>query len=66
MATQPRIKIVATPPVSAGIASPSELHEQIRARAYQLYEERGKTEGHELEHWLQAEAELLPRPRAAA
>ena len=43
-----------------------ELKEQIRPRAYQLYEERGRAEGHELEDWLQAEAELAQKSRTVA
>lgn len=35
--------------------------EQIRQRAYELYVEDGYQPGKELEHWLQAEAELKPR-----
>jgi len=34
-----------------------DLQEQIRLRAYGLYEQRGR-EGHELDDWLQAEAEV--------
>jgi Protein of unknown function (DUF2934) len=46
---------------------PQELQEQIRLRAYQLFEERGAEHGHELEDWLQAEAEILGnRKRPAA
>jgi len=39
----------------------SELQEfeyQIRRRAYELYEERGREDGHELEDWLHAEEEI--------
>jgi DUF2934 family protein len=32
--------------------------EQISRRAYELYERRGREHGHEVEDWLQAEAEL--------
>ena len=32
--------------------------EQIRARAFELYLERGAQPGHELDDWLQAEFEL--------
>ena len=39
---------------------PQALEDRIRARAYQLYEERGRLEGHALEDWLKAETELLP------
>jgi hypothetical protein len=41
------------------------LEDQIRCRAYELYEQRGRTEGHELEDWLQAESELKPNAAAA-
>ena len=37
------------------------LEEEIRVRAYQLYEERGYTPGHENEDWLVAEREILGR-----
>jgi len=33
------------------------LQEQIRLRAYGLYEQRGR-DGHEVEDWLQAESEV--------
>ncbi len=36
----------------------SELEEQIRRRAYKLYEQRGRVDGHALDDWLQAEAEM--------
>jgi hypothetical protein len=39
--------------------STPELLEQIRIRAYELFEERGRAEGHEVEDWLQAEDEVL-------
>jgi hypothetical protein len=36
--------------------------EQIAARAYQLYLERGRTHGHDFDDWLQAEYELMQLP----
>ena len=39
--------------------STPELLEQIRIRAYELFEQRGRQEGHEVEDWLQAETEVL-------
>jgi hypothetical protein len=42
-------------------APATNLEEQIRIRAYQLYEERGYTPGHENEDWLVAEREILTR-----
>jgi hypothetical protein len=38
-----------------------ELGERIRVRAYELYLKRGKRDGHALDDWLQAEAELTER-----
>jgi hypothetical protein len=34
------------------------IEEQIRTRAYELYEARGREDGHGLEDWLEAEAEI--------
>jgi len=36
----------------------SGLEENIRCRAYELYQHRGCEGGHDMEHWLQAKAEL--------
>jgi len=47
-------------------ASFDEEEERIRRRAYELYEQRGKREGHALDDWLQAEAELTERKRLRA
>ena len=33
-------------------------HEQITRRAYEIYVERGRPEGQDLEHWLEAESQL--------
>ena len=37
----------------------SDLQEEVRRRAYQIYEERGTGQGSAVEDWLRAEAELL-------
>jgi hypothetical protein len=44
------------------------IEERIRLRAYELYEHHGRCDGHALDDWLQAEAELRGRKalRAAA
>jgi hypothetical protein len=45
-----------------------ELAAEIRRRAYELYEQRGKQDGNALEDWAEAEAEVLEperRPTAA-
>ena len=36
-----------------------ELENQIRNRAYQLYEDRGYADDHALDDWLNATAEVL-------
>jgi hypothetical protein len=33
--------------------------EQVRSRAYELYEFRGKQDGHDLEDWLLAEKQVI-------
>lgn len=38
----------------------------IRARAYQFFEERGCENGHDLEDWLRAEAEIVGKKPVAA
>jgi hypothetical protein len=43
-----------------------DIQQQIRERAYRLFEERGRENGHELEDWLQAEIELLSERQPAA
>ena len=41
-----------------------ELEHQIRLRAYELFEARGREDGHDIEDWLQAETELTKRRSA--
>jgi len=43
-----------------------ELESRIRARAYELYEQRGKQDGRALDDWCQAEAELTEQKRRHA
>jgi len=42
------------------VADPN-IAEQIRRRAYELYEARGREEGRELEDWFRAEEEITGR-----
>lgn len=53
-----RIKPITLEENSPEIEATGDLQEQIRRRAYELYEQRGAENGHELEDWLQAEAEV--------
>ena len=43
-----------------------ELAAKIRCRAYELYEERDHADGHALEDWVKAEAEILRLEQTAA
>jgi len=36
--------------------------EKIAARAYEIWQANGRPNGHDLEHWLQAERELRAPP----
>ena len=36
----------------------AELQERIRTLAYQKYDQRGREDGHDIDDWLQAEAEV--------
>jgi len=38
-----------------------DIQEQVRRRAFELYEQRGREGGHDLNDWLQAESELAPQ-----
>jgi hypothetical protein len=41
--------------------NPTNLEQEIRRRAYELYEERGREDGHELDDWLRAEEQVKTR-----
>ncbi len=48
-------------PVTA--LDPTRLEDDIRRRAYELYEARGREDGHELDDWLQAKTEITRTKR---
>jgi hypothetical protein len=39
-------------------------NQEVRVRAYELFEQRGREHGHDLDDWLQAEAELARPARS--
>jgi hypothetical protein len=41
--------------------TPRNAEEEIRRRAYELYEQDGRQHGRDREHWLRAEAEVVSR-----
>ena len=42
-------------------SEPQELEHQIRLRAQEFYEARGREDGHALDDWLRAEAEIMQK-----
>ena len=52
-------------PKPASTATQKKLEDQIRRRAYQLYEVRGRGDGRELEDWLQAEIDITGNATSA-
>ncbi len=46
--------------------SAEKIQEQIRQKAYELYEQRGRKDGHELDDWLKAESEVARRAKVTA
>ena len=42
-------------------SEPQKLEHEIRLRAQELYEARGREDGHALDDWLHAEAEIMQK-----
>jgi len=57
-AQQPMIAEKPVAQLAPTATSAPSAEEQIRLRAYQLYEQRGCEHGHDVEDWLMAEREL--------
>jgi hypothetical protein len=62
---QPQPKIVVVPKSFPGKSTPDNFPSQdrIRARAYELYEGRGRESGQDEQDWLHAEREILNQQR---
>lgn len=58
MKKQARKPKTSSPQPEAGSPPNDDLQEQIRRRAYELWEQGGYEHGHDLKHWRQAEREL--------
>lgn len=54
------------PPITEHSSSSPDLDEKIRIRAYELYEQHGRVDGHADEDWLQAESEVTGGQRKSA
>ena len=60
-------QISTSPTKTPATVSPVDLQELVRHRAFELYEQRGREDGHDLEDWLQADSELVQqRTKAVA
>jgi len=52
--------LLAKPPKRrAGFGYRGDLNKKIAARAYELFERRGKIHGHDVDDWLRAESEVV-------
>ena len=47
-----------TEPNSAQVIRPYPTHEDVQRRAYEIYLSQGRTDGRDLDNWLQAEREM--------
>ena len=45
-------------PNSAQVTRPYTTHEDVQRRAYEIYLSQGRTDGRDLDNWLQAEREM--------
>ncbi len=54
------------PPKPQAVPTPEMIQEQIRHLAYQIYEQRGREDGHDLDDWLNAESEMMRKARGVA
>jgi HSP20 family protein len=53
------LKVVRLLPEDRFLQKIADLHKLIARQAYQRFQESGFADGHDLEHWLQAESQLL-------
>jgi hypothetical protein len=49
---------VSLPTIAPGALSVTMTHNDVERRAHELYCERGCEDGHDMDHWLQAESEV--------
>jgi hypothetical protein len=57
---------IAKPQTSKQTTPAVDVDERIRKRAFELFQLRGCQDGHDLDDWTQAEAEILRRPQKLA
>jgi Protein of unknown function (DUF2934) len=64
--TKPKSHLEPSDPSSLDAPGEHPTHEEIAIRAYEIYEAAGRTEGHDGDHWLEAEKELKAKYSDAA
>ena len=52
-------KSVKSATIAASVLEGQALQDQIRERAFQIYEKRGSKPGHDIQDWLRAERQIL-------
>ena len=57
--TAPSLPPVKAAKIEGSIERMEHLNDAISRRAFELFEQEGRVEGHHLHHWLEAERELL-------
>ena len=60
-AKKPARKSAANPAPSPQAELIENMEDEVRQRAYELWEESGREDGRAQDHWLQAESEVLAR-----
>jgi hypothetical protein len=59
---KPMVDTVSKKPLPSGATeTEKDLKERIRSRAYELYEARGRKDGHDVEDWVHAEQDVMRR-----
>jgi len=46
------------PRISQAVLPPDKIEERIRQRAHEIYEARGREDGHDVDDWLIAESDV--------
>jgi Protein of unknown function (DUF2934) len=65
-AANPGSESTALPATNGNGNGNGNVEEAIRVRAYQLFEQRGRTHGHDVEDWFRAIAEVSTRAHHSA
>jgi hypothetical protein len=62
-ATMKKRSLTPVPGKQPGVSA-EEIQQKVRQRAYELYELRGRTDGRDLDDWIEAESEVIRKHRS--